>query len=153
SKGKILKNELVVNKGNMGIRWTLVWLTGVDDPRGTKSIPTHPARKAFPKSVSIDQPCCIFEPRMLGMQEGQSLIIKNSSPIAHNSNLNMKPFGPEINPLIPAGGQMEVAAAKIKARPMPALYTCSIHGWMKGYIGVFKHPYFVVTDKDGKFTI
>lgn len=30
---------------------------------------------------------------------------------------------------------------------------CNIHPWMKGYIAVFKHPYFAVTGKDGKFVL
>jgi hypothetical protein len=151
SKGDILKNELVVNKKNKGVRWTLVWLTGVDDPRGTRTIPTHPALAKVNGPVEIDQPCCIFEPRVLGMREGQTLIVKNSSPIAHNTNMNGGDKGPNINPLIPAGGQVKVE--KVKARVLPLSYSCSIHGWMKGWIGVFKHPYFAVTDADGAFTI
>ena len=42
---------------------------------------------------------------------------------------------------------------KIKARYMPFMYTCGIHSWMKGYVGVYHHPYFAVTDADGNFTI
>jgi hypothetical protein len=152
SKGDILKNELVVNpKPPHGIRWALVWLTGVDDLKSTKAIPTHQALKKMDKEVSIDQPCCVFEPRVLGMREGQDLVIKNSAPIAHNSAMNGGLIGPNINPLIPAGGKFTVE--NMKARYMPLVYSCSIHSWMKGYIGVFKHPYFAVTDKDGKFTI
>ena len=30
---------------------------------------------------------------------------------------------------------------------------CNIHPWMKGYIAVFKHPYFTVTSKDGTFVL
>ena len=30
---------------------------------------------------------------------------------------------------------------------------CNIHPWMRAYIAVFKHPYFAVTDRDGKFEI
>jgi hypothetical protein len=152
-KGPIPKNELVVNKKNKGIRWALVWLTGVDDPKSTKTIPIHKDREKMAKAVEIDQPCCIFEPRVLGMREGQALLIKNSSPIPHNTSINGGLLGPNINPLIPARGKYELAAEKIKARPMPLLYTCSIHGWMKGYIGIFRHPYFAVTDADGKFTM
>jgi hypothetical protein len=151
SKGPILKNELVVDKETKGIKWALVWLTGVDDMKSLKAIPTHPSLKAVKGSAVIDQPCCVFEPRVLGMREGQSLVIKNSSPVSHNSDLKGGPAGPDVNQLIPARGQFD--AGKPKARAMPFMYTCSIHPWMKGYIGVFKHPYFVVTGPDGKFTL
>jgi len=30
---------------------------------------------------------------------------------------------------------------------------CDVHPWMKAYIAVMTHPYFAVTDRDGKFTI
>ena len=30
---------------------------------------------------------------------------------------------------------------------------CNLHPWMRGYIAVFKHPYFVVTGKDGSFDL
>jgi len=30
---------------------------------------------------------------------------------------------------------------------------CNIHPWMHGYIAVFKHPFFAVTDQEGHFEI
>jgi hypothetical protein len=153
SKGPILKNDLIVNKKNKGIRWALVWLTDENDAKSTKEIPTHPSLKKIAPKVEIDQPCCEFEPRVMGIQEGQDLVIKNSMSIAHNTYMNGGLLGPNINPLIPAKGDYVVAKEKLKARYMPLLYTCSIHGWMRGYLGIFKHPYFVVTDADGNFTL
>jgi len=35
----------------------------------------------------------------------------------------------------------------------PISYKCSIHPWMSGYVRVFEHPYYAVTDDDGKFEI
>ncbi len=67
--------------------------------------------------------------------------------------MNGGALGPNINPLIPSQGEQVVMSAQIRARSIPLLYSCSIHAWMKGYIGVFNHPYFVVTDADGKFTL
>jgi hypothetical protein len=153
AKGKILKNELIINEKNGGVRWALVWLTEADNPKSTKELPTHPALKKMDKQVSIDQPCCVFEPRVLGMRVGQDLVIKNSAPISHNTYMNGGALGPNMNPLIPAKREFVLEASKLKARAIPIMYTCSIHGWMRGYVGVFSHPYFTVTDADGKFTI
>jgi hypothetical protein len=154
AKGPILKNELVVNKKNGGIRWALVWLTEAGSPKSTKALPTHPSLLKMAKQVEIDQPCCVFEPRVLGMRAGQDLIIKNSAAkISHNTYMNGGAAGPNINPLIPAKSEFTVPGKAIKPRYIPILYTCSIHAWMKGYVGVFNHPYFAVTDADGKFTI
>ena len=30
---------------------------------------------------------------------------------------------------------------------------CNVHPWMKGYIAVFKHPFFAVTEKNGSFEL
>ena len=30
---------------------------------------------------------------------------------------------------------------------------CNVHPWMRGYIAVFKHPFFAVTGKDGSFDL
>ena len=35
----------------------------------------------------------------------------------------------------------------------PTTFECNIHPWMKGLVFVYSHPYFAVTDTDGKFTI
>ena len=37
--------------------------------------------------------------------------------------------------------------------PRPVVIECNIHPWMKGWVRVFDHPYFAVTDADGKFEI
>lgn len=151
SKGKIFTNEIVVNAKNMGVANCLVWLEDVKDEK--KAIPVHPAlKKALGKMVEVDQPCCQFEPRIVGMVEGQVLRVKNSAPIVHNVDIKGGADGPTQNTIIPAnGGKLDLK--DIKARRIPIIFSCSIHGWMKGYIGVFKTPYFAVTDKDGKFTI
>ena len=51
---------------------------------------------------------------------------------------------------LPAGGNKEV---KLKADKQPIAISCNIHPWMKGYMCVFDHPYFAVTDDDGNFEI
>ena len=30
---------------------------------------------------------------------------------------------------------------------------CDIHGWMRSYLSIFDHPYFVFTDSAGSFTL
>ena len=35
----------------------------------------------------------------------------------------------------------------------PIQYKCTIHGWMTGYVRIFDHPYYAVTDANGNFEI
>jgi plastocyanin len=150
AKGPIYVNDYVVNPKNKGVRWVMVYL--VDAKKASDPLPIHPALKDPPKApVVIDQPCCEFEPRMVGVREGQKVEIKNPATITHNFKIDGGLKGPNINPLMPP--KTSVTIDEVKARPTPVLYSCSIHPWMKGTLFSFNHPYFAVTDEDGKFTI
>jgi hypothetical protein len=149
--GPIYSDELVVNPKNKGVRWVLVYLLDAEKP--TAALPIHPMLKAVPaKAAVIDQPCCKFEPRVLAVREGQKVEVKNPAPVAHNFAINGGALGPNENPLMPPKAAPFVIN-NITARSLPIPYSCSIHPWMKGWVASFKHPYFAVTDADGKFTI
>ena len=32
-------------------------------------------------------------------------------------------------------------------------FKCDVHKWMASYVGVLDHPFFAVTDSDGRFSI
>jgi len=153
AKGPIHRNDLVVNKKNRGVRWVLVWLAPVKDFRNVNNVPPiHASLKKGPAKVELDQPVCVFVPRMTAIREGTTLVYKNSAPVPHNVSLQGGAQGPNLNQLLPAKTG-ELVVKDVKARFMPFSYNCSIHPWMKGWVGVFKHPYFAVTDADGKFEI
>ncbi len=149
-KGPIYKQTYVVNPKNKGVRWVVVWLVDADELK--KPLPIHPDLKTpKDKEVVLDQPCCQFEPHIVCMREGQTLVIKNSSTISHNTKIDSPGDNPSVNPLIPAGRSDPVPGWTADYRP--STIGCSIHGWMNGYVRVFNHPYFAVTDEDGHFKI
>ncbi|MCX7700189.1 MAG: hypothetical protein N2039_04875, partial [Gemmataceae bacterium] len=115
-------------------------------------IPIHPSLAQVPsKPVVIDQPMCLFEPRIVMLREGQKLQIKNSAPIAHNARISGSPdVNGTINLTVPPGGMIE---RNLRAERRPLMLACDIHGWMAGRIGVFNHPYFALTAADGSFEI
>jgi hypothetical protein len=151
ANGPILDREWIVNKENRGVKDVFVWLA-VDPTGQLKTLPIHPDLKAAPKEpVVIDQPHCMFEPYSNVMREGQQVIVKNSSPIAHNANYAGSPTkNPGNNSIVPAGQQIAIS---LKADRMPVRLSCNIHGWMKGFIGVYDHPYFALTDANGNFEL
>jgi len=148
--GPLLSEEYVVNPKNKGVRWVFVWLVDPKDPK--KPVPVKPELKQPAKKVvEMDQPCCMFEPHLVGLQEGQTLVVKNSATVAHNVNVIGGPLGPNTNPILPAGQKFTLEG--IVGRPTPIQVSCNIHPWMKAYVRVFKNPYFAVTDEDGNFEI
>jgi len=144
----LLSDSLVVNAKNKGLKWTVVFL--VDAKDANKAIPFS---KGLSSKVEIDQPCCMFVPHVAVVGPGQKLVFKNSAPVPHNVNVVGGKAGPNMNPILPPGRDLEVTADKLKPRLLPINISCSIHNWMKGYVFVLNHPYFAITDADGNFAI
>lgn len=119
--------------------------------RGGKKPPVHPDyAKAAKANVNLDNKNCRFEPHVLTVRTGQTLLIGNPDPVGHNSKVDTY-SNPPINPIIPAGGVHK----KVFTLPerLPAKVSCSIHAWMNSWIIVQDHPYMGVTDKTGAVTI
>jgi plastocyanin len=100
--------------------------------------------------VTIDQKGCRYHPHVFGIRVGQELTILNSDPTLHN--IHALPKGnKEFNTGQPIQGMKTVQKFDNKEVMVP--FKCDVHGWMNAYVGVLDHPYFAVTDKDGKFSL
>src|SRR5262249_42974012 len=118
AKAPLTTVEYHVNPKNKGVRWVLVYL--VDAEKQSKDLPIHPVLAAVPaKAAVIDQPCCEFEPRVLGLREGQKLTIKNPAAIAHNFKIDGGSLGPNDNPLMPPNSDYTIN--NITARTFPPI--------------------------------
>jgi hypothetical protein len=144
----VLSDELVVDPKTKGVRWVLVWLI---DEKGGNKVPIHPKLAKPTGKVVLDQPCCAYEPHVLGIREGQVLEAKNSASKTHNVFILGGDENPNKNVSIPPGKSLDVEDWKAVSRPVPV--QCTIHTWMKAHIGVFAHPYFAVTNEKGEFEI
>ncbi|HXY02525.1 MAG TPA: carboxypeptidase regulatory-like domain-containing protein, partial [Terriglobales bacterium] len=79
----------------------------------------------------------------------EKLDVVNADKTTHNIH-PMPENNREWNKTQPPGVPIEESFAREEiAIPVK----CNIHPWMHGYIAVFKHPFFAVTDKDGRFQI
>lgn len=102
------------------------------------------------KPALLDQKACEYVPYVLGVQTGQKIIIRNSDPVLHNVHGTPK-LNKEFNLAQMAGGkdiERSMDQPEVIVR-----FKCDVHPWMFAYVGVLPHPYFAVTDKDGKFKI
>jgi plastocyanin len=100
--------------------------------------------------ATIDQKNCRYHPHVFGMRVGQTLTIINSDPTLHN--IHAMPKGnAEFNNGQPIQGMKMTHTFSAKEVMVP--FKCDVHGWMNAYVGVLDHPYFAVSDKDGKFDI
>ncbi len=148
--GQVLSEEWVVDPKTKGLQNVLVFLTLTDGKNPPTPFGDLKALQAKP--AVLDQPCCTFIPRIVVLVDGQSLEVKNSSEVSHNSNITSPKPNPELNPSLPPGKTFPVPGAW-KALGRPSTVSCSIHPWMKAFIWTVPSPYFAVTDKDGNFEI
>ena len=97
----------------------------------------------------LEQKGCQYNPHVLALQANQKLNVVNSDQTTHNIHPTPN-NNREWNMTQPHGMPLEQSFAREEiAIPVK----CNIHPWMKGYIAVFKHPYFAVTDKNGSFEL
>jgi plastocyanin len=101
------------------------------------------------QEVELDQDGCIYIPRVLGLQTGQTLRIRNSDGLLHNVNArptNQRGFN--------ISQPTNMTTTRTFAQPEVMIpVRCDVHGWMVAYIGVQNHPYFAVTPENGTFRI
>jgi plastocyanin len=151
--GPLASNVLEVDAKSLGVKNVVVWLRP-DDKIKDNTFPLAQVKPelAKPKSVVrvIDQPMCQFEPKITIARAGDTLVVKNSAKIPHNVNYSSD--NGAINQLVAAGGEMKLPLA-LAAQRLPISVACNIHPWMTAQVRVFDHPYYALTDKDGKFEI
>ena len=98
----------------------------------------------------IDQKGCRYVPHVAGVFVGQKVRFQNSDPTMHNVHPDAQASSPWNITQTPKGDPIE------KSFPKPELMmkvSCNQHPWMRMYLNVVEHPFFAVSDADGKFEI
>jgi plastocyanin len=134
-----LQETLVVDSGSKGIKNVVVFLR--DASR------VHESAAAKKDTVEFDQKHCVFLTHVVGVTVGETVSIKNSDPIGHNTNI----VGTGFNPTVPAGGSVPYPVQKEVS--VPNQVKCGIHPWMTAYMLQRKNGYYAVTDTQGNFEI
>lgn len=100
--------------------------------------------------VVLDQQGCMFRPRVLAMQRGQALEVRNADPTLHNVHaLSTKGNTFNVSQVVGRPPFTVVMAHEEKMLRV----TCDVHNWMNVYVAVVDHPYFAVTGRDGAFLL
>jgi plastocyanin len=136
--GKRVTAEIVLRSADGELANVFVNVSG--------SFPQAPAPNA---SVTVDQQGCMYHPRVLGAQVGQTLVIKNDDSTLHNIHSISKKYTFDVSQ--PPGSM--AFNVPLKSEEVVLHVKCNVHPWMTGYIGIANNPYFAVTAEDGKFQI
>lgn len=139
--GESLPNETYAIDGAGGLKNVVVFFEA--------ALPAVPANQD--KLNVVENTGCRYAPRIFAMQRGERLQIRNKDPklhIPHSYHQEKTVFMLSL----PFRNTSLEATQKIKEAGILKL-VCDTHAWMLGYIHVFDHPYFAVTDERGRFSI
>lgn len=145
---QVFAEDLVVGEGG-GIKDVVIYLVTkvpADDPAWI-----HPDYEATKEAqVVFDQKECIFLTHLFAARTTNKIVLKNSDPIGHNTNITGK---------VSASTNQTIAASDLttyvpnKESPEPFDVSCSVHPWMSAKMLIRDNPYFAVTAPDGTFEI
>jgi hypothetical protein len=139
--GPVLSEEVVVGPEG-GLMNAFVYVSAGPALSGT-------FRPDMTKKAKLDQTGCLYVPHVPGMMAGQDLDIVNSDRTMHNVNCQ-----PQVNASFNQAQPVPGTFTKSLRRPEMAIrFNCNVHPWMGAYLHVMDHPFFAVTDEQGRYTI
>jgi plastocyanin len=119
-----------------------VFVTVKNVPKGDYKAPTEP--------VVIDQKGCNYFPHVIALMVNQPAKILNPDGTLHNVHALSK-VNQEFNVAMPKF-RTEITKTWDKPEGMFAI-KCDVHPWMNAWMTVVAHPFFYVTQADGKFEL
>jgi hypothetical protein len=135
-------SDAVLIGADGGLKNVFIHVKAGLDPAYGFDTPTEP--------VILDQKGCIYTPRIVGVRVGQPLEVRNSDPTMHNVHA-MPLKNQEFNRGQPMQGFKNTEVFTVPE--VMVRFVCNVHNWMAAYVGVVAHPYFAVTDENGRFEI
>jgi len=107
--------------------------------------------KTYPtpgEPVVLDQQKCVYIPHVLTLMTNQKLKVRNSDPTFHNVHA-VAQVNPGFN-FAQTDKGLENTVSFDKAE-MPIRIGCDLHRWMGVWVGVFDHPFHVISGDDGSY--
>lgn len=111
---------------------------------------SFPATPVPAEPVTIDQRGCVYVPRVVGAQVGQTVQVRNSDELFHNVH-GMSARGNTFNISQPKAGMVQ--QIRLRDPEIMLRVACDVHRWMTAFVGVVSHPYFATSDIAGTYTI
>jgi hypothetical protein len=135
---------LRVNSDNNGVQYVLVYLDQVEKGKA-------PANK-YP----LHMVACQFKEHIFPFVRSQTMAMVNYDQVLHNPHFFNAKHASLLNVPMPVAGQyIDHKFLQIPGKNEKGVmrFQCDVHSNMNAYWAGFDHPYFAVTDADGKFVI
>jgi hypothetical protein len=110
------------------------------------------------RPVVLESRGCEFVPRVQVARSGATLLIRNSDPILHMVRLESLSATNRTKVLVTAaapyaGFEKKYQLAGFREPALLKATSINGHDWMAGYIAVMPHPWAVLSDGDGRFSL
>jgi plastocyanin len=138
--GVLEQSDLVVDARTKGLRDVVALL---------ENAPVQPRRMKTPPAV-VDQRDMLFVPRVVAIQHGRAVRFENSDLCNHSVMASSPLAANQFNVFVSASQPHECV---FEAQKHPVQIGCSLHGWMRAWVFVVPHPWFAVSDAQGKYRI
>lgn len=141
-----IMDQSLITSDDGGLRWTVVSLTDIKTDKAANA-------QNLPGEQVLDQSGCRFEPHVVLVGVNQPLTIINSDKTLHN--VRTQAFLNDVfnKAQIYMPGAPKPTDTAYFSNPEVVEVLCDVHGWMKSYVHVVEHPYYVVTDEHGNFSL
>ena len=137
-----LANDLVVGPSG-GLQYAVVSLRGVAAGKPFDGAP-----------ATLDQRGCEYTPHVVIVPAGKDLSILNSDGVLHNIHTSsLRPEAAANPPVNRAQPKFKTSMTETFRAAETLRVSCDVHRWMQGWIVVADHPYYAVTDAEGRFTL
>lgn len=139
--GETLPNETYLIDANGGLKNVVLF---IESPPSGK--PVDPQKENL-----LYNDGCRYAPRVLALQKGERLRVRSHDPKLHipHGYLGERTV---FNLSLPFKNTTIDATAKIREVGIMKV-VCDTHAWMLGFVHVFDHPFFAVTNEQGVFSI
>jgi plastocyanin len=135
--------RLVLGKNN-GVRNTVISLEGIQ-----QGVRFESKAKAI-----LEQKRCEYQPHVVLLPSGANLEIVNNDAVLHNVHAFDAQAKTMFNIAQPVKGlRFPVKSSQFKAGEIYETTCDAGHPWMSAYVVVAEHPYYAVTDAEGKFEL
>lgn len=132
----------VVSEENRGLKNVVISLVNVKDGQ-------TPAAT----TATIDQKGCRYVPHVQAVPVGTNLEILNSDGILHNIHAYYNGLDPKNTVFNKAQPKFLKKITQTLEKAGMYYFKCDVHSHMSAYVAVMDHPFYAVTDDNGKFTI
>ncbi len=142
---------LKVDPKTKGLQNVLVYLEQVEKGKASaEKYWLHMGKDESGKEA--DTQVCQFKEHILPFVRTEQVAIINFDPILHNPHFFTDKHGSVFNVAMPTPNK-EVDKTLLRAQGVGLAYQCDVHVHMSGYAAGLDHPYFALTDAEGKFEI